>query len=324
MAQEKATSFRNSVRLVGYLKETTLDERVSQAGRHFITGKVTIALDEFNTHRVSFLVFKEDNAEKYEALTKFLPTNTVSIASYLKTTPTANFATASTMAAKVWAMAAFEEFASRSGEREKTMVNLKGFSMGLVDPDKAFTPAATFEIDCYMEKIEEEVEDDTVTGRLLLDVIVPAYKGLVYRIPLVAPVEDNVAKYIKAKYKVGDTARLEGNLVAMKVQIQNEDEEATEYFGKPVAQQFTTRFVRENIILRGSKDPIPQGAKGSISTEVVKKGLAQRETVMDENGQRRANGIAANKAKEAEQTPAPAPVEKPASSLAVNPEDLDF
>ncbi len=289
MAQEKTTSFRNSVRLVGYLKETTLDERVSQSGRHFITGKVTIALDEFNTHRVSFLVFKEDNAEKYEALSKFLPNNTVSIASYLKSTPTANFATASNMAAKVWAMAAFEEFVSRSGEKEKTMVNLKGFSMGLMDPEKSFVPTATFEIDCYMEKIEEEVENDKPTGRLLMDVILPAYKGLVYRIPLVAPVEDNVAKYIKAKYKVGDTSRLQGNLVAMRVQIENNSEEEPEYFGKPTEQQFTTRFVRENVIIRGSKDPIHQGEQGSITNEMVKNGLTIREKVMDENGQRKNN-----------------------------------
>lgn len=322
MAQEKTTSFRNSIRLVGYLKETTLDERVSQAGKHFITGKVTIALDEFNTHRVSFLVFKEDNAEKYEALSKFLPNNTVSVASYLKTTPTANFATASAMSAKVWVMAAFEEFVSRSGEKEKTMVSLKGFSMGLVDPNKAFNPSATFEVDCYIEKIEDELEDDKPTGRLLLDTIVPAYKGLVYRIPLVAPVEDNVAKYIKAKYKVSDTVRLQGNLVAMKVQIQNEDDDEPEFFGKPTGQQFTTRFVRENVILRGSKDPITQGETGSISNDAVKTGLTIREKVMDENGQRRANGkVAQEAAPEVEPEPAAVP---PATDPSADKDDFDF
>ena len=126
MAKEKEVktqNYRNSVKLVGFLKETTLDVRTSTSGKQFIWGNITVAIDEFNTHRVKFTVYKEDNEQKYDALSKFLPSNTVSIASYLKSTPTATFATASQMAAKVWVMGGFEEFASRSGEKEKSMVH---------------------------------------------------------------------------------------------------------------------------------------------------------------------------------------------------------
>ena len=285
MEQEKK-SYANSVRLVGYLKETTLEEKISQKdGRHFISGNITVALDEFNTHRIRFFV--DEESKKYETVKKFLPNNTVSVASYLKSTPTANFSTAAAMSAKIWVMARLEEFASRTGEKEKTMTSLKGFSIGLVDPDKPFVPTASFEIDAYIENLRDEEEDGKLTGRLLVDAVIPAYKGLVYRIPLIAPVENNVAKFIKEKYKVGDTARLGGKLVAMRVQLVREDSGDSEFFGKSADQQYTTRFVRENIIESGPKTPIAQGADGCITTEAVKAGLALRETEMDKNGQRR-------------------------------------
>ena len=317
--QNKKTTFRNSVRLVGYLKETTLEEKVSQAGRHFITGNITVALDEFNTHRVKFLVFKEDNEDKYATLAKFLPANTVSIASYLKSTPTANFTTASSMAAKIWVMASIEEFASRSGEKEKSMAMLKGFSIGLVDAEKPFVPTASFEADVYIETMEDEEDEHGLqTGRLLIGAIIPAYKGMVYRVPLVAPVEDNIAKYMKKVYKVGDTARLSGRLVAMRVHIANEAPAETEYFGKVEEQQYTTRFVRENIIEKGPKTPIAQGAEGCISTDFVKNGLALREAEMISNGQKRNNAPASQPA-------APAPAPTPAkTTVSISSEDFDF
>ena len=317
---KKKQSFRNSVRLVGYLKETTLEEKVSQAGRHFITGNITVALDEFNTHRVRFLVFEDDNAEKYATLAKFLPANTVSIASYLKSTPTANFTTASSMAAKLWVMATIEEFASRSGEKEKSMIMLKGFSLGLVDAEKPFVPSASFEADVYIETMEDEEDEHGVpSGRLLIGAIVPAYKGMVYRVPLVAPAEDNIAKYMKKVYKVGDTARLSGRLVAMRVHIANEAPAETEYFGKVEEQQYTTRFVRENIIEKGPKTPIAQGAEGSISTDFVKNGLALREVEMDKNGQKRNSAPASQPV-----APAPTPVVGTKTTVSISNDDFDF
>lgn len=322
----KKASFRNSVKLVGFLKETTLSERVSSNGKHFITGNITVAVDEFGTHRVRFSVFQEDNADKYENLKKFLPSNVVSIASYLKSTPTANFATASAMAAKIWVMAGFEEYAVKKGENERSSTVLRGYSIGNSDPDKEFKPSATFEVDAYIKSIEEETEEDdeTPTGRLLIDAILPAYKGLVYQVPLVAPVEDNVAKFIKANYKVSDTARLSGDLVAMRVQIDNQDDEEgkePEFFGKQVEQQYTTRFVREYVITRGPKTPIQQGEEGSISNEEVKDGLAIRENTMIENGKRKPKDAEEGNAEAPAEAPAPAEEEK---APAANNEDFEF
>ena len=289
-------------------------------------------------------VFQEDNSDKYETLRKFLPNNIVSIASYIKATPTANFATASAMAAKVWVMAGFEEYATRKGENEKSTTLLKGYTVGVADPDKEFKPSATFEVDAYIKDIEDEIEGDeedgTPTGRLLLNVLLPGYKELVHQIPLVAPVEDNVAKFIKANYNVGDTARLYGDLVAMRVQLDNEDEEKEkDYFGKEVEQQYTTKFIREYVITRGPKTPIKQGEEGSISTEDVKKGLALRENLMVENGKRKPKDAAENDGAKTEEEkvedapaaqsepaaqPAPAAASAKASATSSNDEDFEF
>lgn len=338
MSQEKnskKTSFRNSVKLVGYLKETTLTEKVSSNNRHFITGNITIAVDEFNTHRVRFTAFKEDDEEKnekYELLSKFLPANTISIASYLKSTPTANFATAASAAARVWVMAGFEEYAARKGENEKSSVLLRGYTIGNSDPKKEFIPAATFEIDTYIKDIEDEAdEDDNPTGRLLITGLLPGYKGIMYQIPLVAPVEYNVAKFIRSNYKVGDTARLCGDLVAMRVRLDDnggDDEEESDRFGKEIEPQVTTRFIREYVITSGPKKPVQQGEEGCISDKAVTEGLALRETTMDENGKRKPKeteteeGSAAVEQEESAPAPTPAPQkeEKPAAYS----EDLDF
>lgn len=321
-AKEKKAVYRNSVKLVGYLKETTLEERTSANGKQYIWGNVIVAVDEFNTHRVKFTVYKEDNEKKYEALSKFLPENTISIASYLKSTATATFAVAANMAAKVWVMASFEEYATKVGEREKSVMTLRGFSMGMADPDKEFVPGATFEVDCYLEKIDDEVEEDSQTGRLSISALLPGYNGIMHRLPLVVGTEDNAAKAFKGKYKVGDTARLIGKLVAMRVQLESSEPDTT-YFGQPVSIQANTRFVRENVIISGPTAPIAQGAKGSISIESVKEGLAKRENIMIENGQRKSKSkeVVAEAAKVEPAAPANAVKSEPSDS---SKEDFDF
>jgi len=326
MSQEKESKevkFRNSVKIVGYLKETTLQERVSQNGKHFISGNITVAVNEFNTHRVRFQVFKEDNEEKYNTLAKFLPSNTVSIASYLKSTPTANFATASGLVAKIWLMAGFEEYAVRKGENEKSSVLLRGYSIGFSDPNKTFEPSATFEIDMYIKEVEDEVLDDNPTGRLLITGVIPAYNELVYVLPLVAPVEENVAAYMKKVYQPSDTVRVNGDLVAMRVEDDNTEED-TGYIGRQNDRQYTTHFVREYVIRGGVKNPIHQGEQGSLSNEAVKKGLAKRENLMVENGKRKPKSGDDGSAAPASEAPATTPATTPAAPAKGREEEFDF
>ena len=323
MSQEKSPKepkFRNSVKLVGYLKETTLQERTSKDGKQFITGTVTVAINEFNTQRVRFTAFKEDNETKYEELSKFLPSKTVTIASYLQSTPTAVFETASKMAAKVWVMAGFEEYAVRKGENERTSVLLRGYTIGASDPQKNFIPSATFEVDVYLKDIQKEVEDDVETGRLLIETVVPAYNDLVYVLPLVAPVEDNSAKFILEKYKVGETVRFSGDLVAMKVEepAETTDNNHLDGFGRATEPQVTTHFVREYVIRGGIKQE-----KLTLSTEAVKKGMAKRDVLMVENGKRENKSKDGNAAKTETAAPAeakPAPAKKAADTNG----DFDF
>ena len=315
---------QNSVRFVGYLKETTLEERVSQKGRKFIMGNITVALDEFNVHRVRFLMFEDQGKERYEALTKFLPDNAMSVARYLKTTPTANFAVASSMAAKVWVMAEFEEFVSRSGEKERIGVTLQGRSIGYCDENKTFVPTADFDADVYIESIEDELdgteEDAAPTGRVILNGIIPAYKGLVYKASFIVPSENNGAKFIKEKYKAGDSISLHGNLIAMRVQVEKAaEEELEDSWGGSDEQQYTTRFVRERRVTKGHR------IDAVLSAKEVKDGLAQREVLMDKNGQRRSAALAAREEKEVEvEEVEEATAEVTSSKSATENEDFDF
>ena len=123
---------------------------------------------------------------------------------------------------------------------------------------------------------------------------------------------------------MGDTARLCGDLVAMRVRLDDnggDDEEESDRFGKEVEPQVTTRFIREYVITSGPKKPVQQGEDGCISDKSVTDGLALRETTMDENGKRKPKETDEGSAAD-EQEPAPAPQEK-AEKPAI-PDDLEF
>lgn len=289
--ENKSVSRKNTVRLVGYLKENLLEMVENSRGENVIRGSIIVATNDHDSHKVQFYVPEktkngEDSAE-FEAMKSLLPENTISIAQYLKSTPTANYATASNMSSKIWVMARFEEYATKSGERETSMITLKGFKAGYKTATESspFTPSASFSCDVYLNKIENETDEEGKdTGRLLIEGYCSQYDGSVFKIDFVAPEEDNIASYIKGHYKEKDTVTLNGDLVSLSYLEKPENTDKQQFFGRAIEERSVIKFIRERVIRGGSKDPIHDGEEGSITTEQIKDGLVIREEKIKKSG----------------------------------------
>ena len=300
MPEKQKNRYANSVRIVGYLKENNLETVINSRGDKVIRGSLVIATTKTSSYKVQFyvsaLTSSGEPSQDYERLSVLLPINTTTVASVLKSDPNADFDSAIATATKVWVMARLDEYASRSGERETSMITIKGFRGGVASEDK-FKPCAEFEADVYVSGMSDEVKDDVKTGRLCLECVVPKYKEIMDRIDFIAGAEGNAAQFISSHWKVGDTVHIGGDLVNVQERILVENETPGEGFGRFTEPQYETRFVRERVITTGGPckcDP--------ITAAMVKEGLAQRVILMDKNGARAKQSPGAGSANAAEGT----------------------
>ena len=321
---EKKTTKQNSVHVVGYLKENNL-EVVSTAKGDAIRGSLLIATNDANSFKVQFYTYSKtkngDDSEDYKNLSELLPEKTTSIASFLKNNPGSTFEIAANGASKVWVMARFEEFASKVGERTKTMVTLKGFKAGFktATDSSPFVPRAEFVADIFIKDIKPEIINETEenpgesTGRYIIDALLPMYDESVQLVDFIAPAEGGIADYMSKNFAKNDTLTIKGEVVSMFQRIlKSGSENEDDFFGAAPEPQYETTFTRERIIRGLSRKPIKQGEEGCISLKFVQDGMAKREVKMVENGKR---------AKESEKSSKPAEVSSEPKTF---PADIDF
>lgn len=287
MAELKKTHSNTDVSITGFLKENNLEKITNARGDNVIRGSIIIAVDELNSHKVQFYVKEITNkgepSKCYKDLLNLLPDNTITIASFLKENSSADFKTAANASSKIWATARFEEYATRVDKQERSVITLKGINGGFKTAgDKSpFYPKANFSVKIY---INDLIEEDNNSGRIIVEGLMPLYDKSVQKINFIAPVEDNIAAYIKNNYKAADTVTLKGDLVSIQERKRLNVDNSGEFFGRGNEPQYETKFIRERIIRGGSSTPIHQGEEGSITTAEVKAGLASREIKMDSNG----------------------------------------
>lgn len=311
---KKTNSRANTVKITGYLKENNLEKITTDKG-DAIRGSIIVATGTKSSYKVQYYVSEftklGDPSKDFADISELLPAKTVTVAGYLKEHSEAGVDEALSNATKVWTISRFDEYATKQGERENSYVSNKGYKIGFPKED-SFTPKAEFEVDICIGNIEKELdEEENETGRLIIEGLIPKYDDSIDKVTFIAPVEDNVAKYIETKCKVGDTVFFSGDMVSIAERVQKEVEDEGVYFGKSKGPQFETKFIRERLIT-GGKEPYKPDDEKSVSKDYIKAALALRETKMQKNGEK-----AANKAKEA---PAPA---QPATFTFSN-SDVDF
>ena len=342
--EKKKNNRQNTVSITGYLKENNLEKIVNSRQEDVIRGSLLVAVSELNCHKVQFYVSSKtkegEKSQDYEKLLSLLPSETVSVASFLKDNPGSNFEQAAQAATKVWVVAKLEEFVStNSDNRTMSMVTLKGFKAGIktATDSSPFVPHADFTVDAYIENMYPEMEGDTPettqeTGRQILFCLIPNYDKSVNKISFIAPVENKdgvkVAEYVAKNYHVGDTVTLKGSVVNIVERIVKEPVNEEEYFGVAPTPQYETRFIHERLIAGGSSKAIPETDTRYISAKEAKDGLAEREIKAKKNGETRANKAAAQQsAAAADDFGAPANASKGTVAPTETPEfakDLDF
>lgn len=283
---------KNHVMIEGYLKENLLE--LVKTPKEAIRGSVTIAVDELNSHKVQFYVnrLQKDGSEckEWKDLMSLLPSNTITIASYLKQTPTANFQNAANSSTKLWVTGYLEEYATKEDDKERSVILIKGrrAAFKTISERYPFTPRAEFSCDVYIESKRPEMNaDSSESGRIFLTGLLPVYNGSMYRIVFVAPVEGDIAAYVQDNYEVGQTVSLNGDLISTQVSKPKTGIATGNFFGRSNEQQYETTFIRERRIMGGSAKALDETDPGAITKKEAKDGLATREEKMIEAGERR-------------------------------------
>lgn len=272
---------RNFVFLEGYLKENTLEKVTLPSGDEAIRGSVTIAISQDESYKVTFNVGKltKDGAVRkdYEKVEKILRVNTLSIANYLKSTPTATFDLAKNQASKVYITGSFEEYAVIENGKERSSITIRGTSGGLktAEDRHPFNPRATFELDVFIESKEFEERDGEKTGRLEITGLIPTYNGGMHRIKLIAAAQ-KIVDYLDKNYFVNQTANFCGVLSCIKIENKRDNVDPNSW-GSAAEVVTETRFVRERIITGGVGSPKNCDAEGAITRQEVKDGLVIRD-----------------------------------------------
>ena len=304
---------RNTIFVEGHLKENALQVISTDKGEA-IRGHIVIAVDEHNSFKIQYFVSKRtkngEEAKEYASLEALLPEKTMSVAQYLQTVPTANFANAANASSKIWAVASIEEFVSKDPEgKEKTMITYRGKRGGIKEGD-TFNPRATFKCDVYLEAKKPEVNTEgEETGRINITGLIPAYNGSMYRVNFVTN-EGDASNYVNDLYEVGQTVYLEGNIVAVRQEVARTSTK-TMGWGTAAALPPKTYFNTQFVICGGSTTPINEDEPGAITKKDVKDGLNVRESEATANYERRANK--GGSAQKAEVASTPKTVATPAS-----------
>jgi hypothetical protein len=294
---EKTKKLTNTVSITGYLKENSLQKITNAKGMNIIKGNLIIATDKISSHKVQFYVSEQitstgETSAEYEKLEQLLPANTISVASYLMDNKNADFDTAANAATKIWAVGRFDEYYTTTGEKENSYITIKGFRAGFatIDAEHPFRPHASFKVDGKIGKIDPEVVDNVETGRLLVELYVPKYNGIMDIMDFVGDDEYTqqykVVDYIKKHYAVGDTICIDGDIVNLQESLVQEVSTNDDYFGKPREPQYQTKFIRERRITGGNSrfSPIKEGKPGGITKKEVEEGLIKRHEKGVENG----------------------------------------
>ena len=214
MENQNNTTLRqamNRVRITGYLKEMDLKYATDQNNRPVIRGSLKLHVPPAADHDVNVYVpqFTREGKENGAfAGVQTVMNEYISMASLLD--KGYDLATAMAQCTKVAVTNGTlgrNEYNGQNGFVSRVSISSNFFSR--VDTD--FNPGATFEVECYIDKITDETVDGENTGRKIVDVFVPMYRGAI--LPQRFVVGTGLAADFENTYEVGQTAMLNGDLI---------------------------------------------------------------------------------------------------------------
>lgn len=262
----------NRVNITGYLKNMVLKEVTDSNGHPAISGSLTIHVPPASDHEVSVYVSKYasdgkggwNESKSYPGIVT-VKNEYVSIADLMKSGKSYEEAFAACTRLSTNAQLTRNEYNGQNGFTSRDSVRANYFNRleGVIEPK------ATFEIECYIDKITDEIKNEEETGRKIVDVWLPMYKGAV--LPYRLFVNSDLASDFENIYEVGHTARLNGDLV----NTVNVVTTAAAGFGRKME---TSTRVHELVIMGGLL-PYDEEDSRSYSSALITAAINERNNV---------------------------------------------
>lgn len=157
-------------------------------------------------------------------------------------------------------------------EQLHSSVSVRANSMNRLDPAVTYQSMARFTIAGFIDKMVPEMKGDEETGRLKMDLIVPAYGGRAMPMHFVAQA-GSVTEYINDHYHKNDTVRVFGDIVNTLTVTKQE----VRGFAKSETKETTTR-VNELVIDNGEEEPYDEDSKLAYKAADIRSAMRVRET----------------------------------------------
>lgn len=244
----------NYVEIEGILEENNLEKKVLDEGtdkeRRIIAGNLVIGVSEEAKYKVEFYANEKnangDESKLYKGLETVMNEYISKAQALNKNLPEDEITKVNIKGAKL----TVNDYWDEDKKTMYTTVRLRASFVNRVTAE--FKPKATFDVEAYFESIEKEVVDDTETGRVKVDCIIPVYNGAVIPVTFYTTEDKtygDIGAYLLEHYSTGKSAPIGGSIRS----IAKTNTITVAGFGAPVERTFTN-YVYEYIIERGAAE----------------------------------------------------------------------
>lgn len=288
-------SFKNYVKIEGYLADTNLKVVYLSDNTKAISGSITILTGINESHHVHFFAPEKRNSELFRSLNELITTykNNMLCSPYGATSATFKQATQSALYLMI--VGHFEEVITQHSSVtivKGSMCYIRGivgemtmkdysivptiFGPTIKEDSVAFKPKpkADFEVEMYIERMEEEKiqtensQSEKLSGRLIITGLVPSPEGTMNRIEFIAP--QNATEYIQQNYAISNIVIFSGILRTNRITISK----TNSIIGFIETEETRYKLKLERLI-QGSS--LALNDNHSITLGDVKSGLLKRE-----------------------------------------------
>lgn len=257
---DKIRQSLNKIVVEGLMIENTLESKVSEAGENYVTGEITLRVDENDVPiKLYSKEFKKDGAKSkvYPNLMKL-----INIPSLASDGVGANIiVSGGEIAENVFFTDQLEEIAY--SELKSNFYKKSG---------KNFKPQCKFEFEGVVRNIYPEILEDIETGRLIVEIVGVNFHQSAVPVKFVVEKEKAIA-YIKAYYSQGKTVRVNGDIRYIPEEITKVVESA---FGDDVVKTYDK--VTKSFIITSGTEPYTDNA---YSQEDIVKAMQNRQLFVD-------------------------------------------
>ncbi len=267
MPQATLREAKNTVKIVGILKETNLEVKSGDKGK-FIAGHIIVQTDPGTAHRVNVYATEKTKDGRDSGIFKGLNTvkeTFISQADCAKAGRDLNDATVVYIGS---GRLGLNEYYGEDGKLHSNW----SVDTSFISESKEkvnYVPEASFDVEGFISSIRE------VNEKTLLDLVIPVYGGRV--VPLTFTVDPSVVDFVQNTFSRGDCTEFTGKLV----NVAERNVVKKQGFGGDI-EEVTVKYVRELIIDNGNLEPYdPDDDSKAWQASAIKDAMAEREVYLE-------------------------------------------